>query len=325
MSAVPQTSQSSQSAASKPVYPFLRVIELYLANIPEWRGGQPLAQMLKIVADGTTNNLRIRFEIKKHSLTTESPSYIYVYNLSEALRNALAKASGTQQLGGIELEMKLGWQNVPLTTVFSGSLLACYSERQGADIVTTLISIAAFGAKVEAVISQTFNAGSSLISMITSLASQLPHVTIGQVNVADHKVGNQGWSHAGGAKDCLDELAKNYRFHHWIDKGIFHACDDTKSLAGSSPPLISFKNGFLMRVEPILVGPWQQFGGVTVQSLINPSVLVGGQYQLESKLNSKLNGVYTASSLNMSGDSHANQWDMKIESLLPDQTSGPIT
>jgi hypothetical protein len=295
-------------------YPFLRQVELYISNVPEWQGGGSQAQMVKIVGDGTTNTLRIRFELRKHCMSTAAPSLIHVYNLSSQLRNTLAKIAGKKE-GGSEIELKIGWQNTRVMTVFSGSLLACYSERQGPDIVTTLVSLAEFGSMVRTVISQTFNAGATLVSMIKSIAGQIPSVTIGQINVTDVTIGNQGWSHWGAAKNCLDRLARIYGFHYWFDNGVFHACDDAKVLSESAIPLVSYKNGRLKRVEPILTTPFQQFSGVTVQALIDPNVLVGGSVQVESKINPSLNNRYQVTTLTMTGDTHSNEWDMRIESL----------
>lgn len=76
-------------AASQSTYPYLRRVELYISSVPEWRGGGTAAQNIKIVGDGTTNNLRIRFEVRKQWISTGAPTHIYVYNLSKELRYSL--------------------------------------------------------------------------------------------------------------------------------------------------------------------------------------------------------------------------------------------
>ncbi len=306
---------STISTSPQPAYPFLRKAELYLSNIPEWRGGGSQSNMVLIPGDGTTSNLRIRFEIRKHQQSTAPPTFIYVYNLSQALRQMLAKIAG-KTLGGSEIELKVGWQNFPVTTIFSGTLLACFSERQEADIVTSLVSLSGAGGMMSTVLSQTWAGGSSLLAIIKNIAGQIPGVTVGQINVTDRQMGTQGYSMAGSAQQYLNDLAKTYGFHYGIDKGIFTACDDTKTLSETSTPLISFKNGFLKRIDPMLFASFQQVQGWTIQSLINPHVNVGASVQVESQINPQYNSVYPVNTLSITGDTHGNEWDMRIESLL---------
>jgi len=312
MSAIPQPSQNQSSQAA---YPFLRVAQLFISGVPEWRGGGAQSQMIQIIGDGTTSNLRIRFEIRKHQQSTSAPTFIYVYNLSQALRQTLAKIAG-KTLGGSEIELKVGWQNFPAATIFSGTLLACFSERQEADIVTSLVSLAGYGGMMSTVLSQTWAGGSSLLSIIKNIAGQIPGVTVGQINVTDRKMGTQGYSMAGGAQQHLNDLARTYGFRYGIDKGVFTACDDTKVLSETTVPLLSFKNGFLKRIEPMLFAPFQQVQGWTIQSLINPHVNVGASVQVESQINPQYNGKYPVNTLSITGDTHGNEWDMRIESLL---------
>ena len=195
------------------------------------------------------------------------------------------------------------------------SLLACYSMRQEADIVTNLVSLAVFGSIVRTVLSKTWNAGSSLVAMVKDIAGQIPNVTIGQVNITDKTMGNQGYTLWGPAKNNLDRLAKTYGFHYWFDRGVFNACDDPKSLTQASIPLISAQNGYLRRIEPILTTPFQIFSGVMIESLINPQVQVGGPVQVISEISPNLNNTYQVTTLSLTGDTHGNEWDMRIESL----------
>ena len=45
--------------------PWLRQVEIYIGPLQEWQGGGNQDLAVKMVGDGTNNNLRIRFEIRK--------------------------------------------------------------------------------------------------------------------------------------------------------------------------------------------------------------------------------------------------------------------
>ena len=154
-----------------------------------------------------------------------------------------------------------------------------------------------------------------LSDMISNLASQIPGVTIGEINVPSVAMNNQGYSDGGAVKDVLDRLAKDYGFTVCIDNGIFYAVTDGKGRAGAIP-VISYKNGFLKRVEPILVSFLQMNSGVMIQSLIDPRVNIGGLVQVESEINPQLNKTYQVHNYNATGDTHGNEWALRLESLF---------
>lgn len=301
--------------------PWLRRVEVYIDPLEEWRGGGDRKLAAKIVGDGTTEKLRIRFEIHKSIISTPAACHVYIYNLGTAFRSTLREgaavltADNIMKKRGAQVELKIGWENTAIVTAFSGTLYGVTLDREGPDIVTTLICLAGYGGTSRGLISQTWGGGTKLTSIVKTMAGKIPGITIGPINITERDMGSQGLSHCGLAKDGLDKLARSYGFSWWIDKGIFHAVDDEKALQGREV-MISYKNGTLLRAEPMLVSPFSKQRGTSIRALINPNVEPGHMVKLESEINPQLNGSYKVHDLVQTGDTHSSEWEMNISSFL---------
>ena len=291
--------------------PFIRQVELLIGPLEEWRGGGNQDLALRIFSDGSNDGLRIRFAVRKHIISTASPTVISVYNLGPKLRASLQKSNA-------QIVLRAGWANTGLTTIFSGSLLACVHQREGADIVTQLISLSGFGGCARTTIAGTFTEGASITEIVTGFAGVIPGVKVDPklIQISEHFVGSQGMSFPPiPVAEALDKLARVYGFSWWIDKGYFHALDDEQSISGGEV-FLSTNNGFLFRVEPMLVSPMQVKAGVSVHSLFNPGIEAGKTVRIESTVNPQLNGSYKVHTLSHSGDTHGSQWDTHVESWV---------
>ena len=289
--------------------PFLRHIELLIGPLKEWQGGGNSSVATKIIADGTNDQLRIKFSTRSHIISTASPSVINIYNITKELRNSLSQS-------GIQIVLRAGWSNTNILPVFQGGLLAAVTTREGADLVTTLTSLSAGDCLNRAVVSSTAQAGTKLAALVKSIASKIPgiNVTDKLIQVPDVSIGEQGFSFAGSAQDELNKLARTYGFNWWIDKGIFKAISDQKGFAGSIVT-VSSDNGFLIKADPILAAPWQIQYGVSITSLFNPLIEAGGVVNLKHALNPKLSGSYLVHSVSHNGDSHSSSWTTQTETF----------
>lgn len=296
--------------------PFNRQVEVMVGPLTEWEGGGSEDAAIRIYGDGTNDHLRIRFSVPKHIVSTTSPTEISLYNLSPGTRSALDKPEA-------QVVLKAGWSNVGLLSMFRGSLMAVVSSRDGADIVTKLLCIAAMGAINRTNISQTFGAGFPLSKMLADIAKKFPGVAVDErlIVVKDVSMGNQGYSTAGSAKDALDKLSRVHGFSWWISDGLFHALDDDKIFKEGSI-VISASNGFLRGAEPMLTTPFQVKRGVTIESLLNPFVTPGGSVSLTTKINPSLNGLYKVHELTHNGDTHADDWTTNIQTYLTGDVDG---
>ena len=289
--------------------PFLRQVEVLIGPTEEWRGGGNERQSIRLVGDGSSDNFAIKFTVNKHVISTASPSIIQVYNLSQALRESL-RSSETK------IVLRAGWKNTGLVQVFTGSLLYVSHQREGADIITNLISLAGYGGMSRTIISATFADLTKVRDIVKAFAMQIPGVTVDDklIDLPDLAAGSQGWSFAGPVNAGLDKLSRSYKFDWWINNGVFYALGHDKTITGTVK--LSSENGFLMRVEPMLATPMQKQIGVSIQSLFNPYVEPGRIVEVESAVNPRLNGRYKVHTLYHSGDTHSTQWTTSIDSWV---------
>lgn len=287
-------------------YPFGRQIKVQIFPLT--------GQAYTFEGDGSPQKLRIKFMINKRMGSTGIPSIIQIYNLTKETRNKLSEATGVTMI------VSAGWQNTKIIQLFIGSLLYATHQREGAAIVTSLMSIEGFFGLFKRVVTGTVLPGVKIQEVVETLAKQIPEVSVDKklIKVPDYVFGNQGYSYAGTIDKTLDRLARSYGFTWWIDNGVFYAKTDGQPLNTLDNVLINESNG-LLRADPMLsfAGDLRQDQqiGVTVSSLLNPRVKVGFYFTLQSILNDKLNGTYEVHNLTNIGDTHSNEWKSTIESL----------
>lgn len=298
--------------------PWLRQIEVRIGPLPEWRGselvsGPAQSQAIRLFGDGSNSGLRIRFSIRKHIVSTSTPSMVSVYNLSQELRNALRTT-------GMSITVRAGWLNDQLYDIFTGGIVSAYSHREGADIVTNIGCLTAWETRND-VVSMKFGPDSTLEELVKAFALRFRGVRVEDANIdiqGDIGVGGtRGTVFYGRLEDGLDKYGRAYGYSWRIQDGVFYAQMDKNPKASQKVAVVvSSSNGFLMRAEPLLAGPWQQLSGVSIYSLFNPLINPGTVVRLESAINPSLNNGYLAQTVNHSGDTHSNTWNTESETLI---------
>lgn len=289
--------------------PFIRNIQVEISSLRE-RESTSEPPMYVFFADGTPDHFRVSFAIHKHKITTATPTVIKIYNLKKETRDAITKRE-------LKITIKAGWSNQGLYTFFQGSIMNGVSRRQGPDIITEIYSLAAGGVLGDTVLNKCYQANFPLRDCIIDLAGQLPNVIVDpiSIDVKTKAFGSQGFMAHGSVCDTLDRLARIYGFSWHVNNGLFVAIDDKRVRPGIKA-LISYKNGYLLRAEPMLATPWQKQIGVSVSSWLHPSLEPGGKLQLVTELNDKLNGDYVVHRLQHTGDSHGQDYKSFVESWI---------
>jgi hypothetical protein len=281
------------------------------------------------VSDGSTNGLRIRFNVYHHIQSTDRPSTIEVYNLSSDTRKSL-QANKTGVILDIGYTSIDGSDKPQHLTILTGELMASFTRREGPDLITTLLVLSGAGlllnvAKVGTELDQP--AGSLPTGFVETIRGRkkisfAPPVggggstvklsdiikTIGQtiprclydeklVVIPDTIILPKMPTLHGNCASILNQLARTYRFSWNINaNNTFVAVHDDSAVVGNSIT-ISAENGNLIRVEPMLNGPLSQQNGVTITSVLNPNIIAkttGSKVMVISSVNSDLNNTSTA-------------------------------
>ena len=286
--------------------PFIRnvlvKISMPLNNADLSRGGKEYT----FKGDGSAEKLRIKFTVHKHMASTGIPSLIQIYNLTRESRQILsATADATMTLSA-------GWQNTQIVQIFKGALLYVTHQRDGANIVTNLMSIEGYFGSIKQVINATAPNGNQLQTLVYSLASEMPDIDVDMnfINVPNITFGNQGFTYAGTTDMTLDKLSRTYGFTWWIHNGIFYTKIDGQPFDYPSV-LVNESNG-LIRADPMLFlaadALENRQTGITVNTFFNPNIKAGGKIKLQSVLNDRLNGEYEVHNITHMGDTHGDSW-----------------
>ena len=294
-------------ATSNQNKPWLRRIVVTLGPLEEWRG-KAQGEVVQFESDGTPKGLKVTGTFQKTLMGMPTPSQVTVFNLASDTRNAI-RGSLTK------ITVQVGWQNTELHTLFQGSVLSAVSERNGADIITKISALPGYGSLVRGVSSKTFASGTPVKDVVTSLAGDLPGLTIGDSGMEGiiGIIGGGGWSFAGSTKDALTQLATEHGFSWHVDDGQFKAVGDKAKFGGVVE--LNGKNGGLISVVPTLTGPLQMQTGVKIKAIYVPGVTAGSSVKVNSDISPKLNGEYRVHTCNTSIDAYSDQWTMDIESF----------
>ena len=275
---------------------------------------------ISVVSDGTTNTLRVIVNVNKTIMGVPMPSKIQIYNLSAATRRALHTAFSKGSIVDIakanaftQVTISAGWQNTPLEKLFQGGILTCYTERQGADLITTIMALQGVGQLTTTPVSVSFTEGFPVATIAKALAEQIPGLTLGDVKGLDAVIGKGGWAREGSAKDVLTALASEYGFSWSIEDNKLNFLGDKTQFSGLLE--ISGDGGSLMSVNPILNGPMQMQVGVNIKAVYTPGARPGTTVRLRSGVMPTLNSDYMIHTATFALDCFSDSWTMDIESF----------
>lgn len=311
--------------------PWIRKIEVTVSGVPDWTAPQGAGMDVTFFADGSNDNLRIRFRISKHGSGYATPSVIEIYNLGPETRSALLVTSGN-------VTVNVGWDNTDMSLLFSGPLQSAYSRREGSDIITTLCCVSEMGItnRIIAESGGEWYMGPGMYlgtddpsnpgdgGVILNVASVFDGITVDpkDINVPGRVIGARGYTFSGSVRECLNELSRVYGFDWAVIDGRFQAVATGYGLQGEAVD-ISSEDGFLLRIEPILDNIFQhQLAAVSIQSLLLPLIKPARVVNVTAASNPSLSGAYYVHALTHSGDSHSNLWETICQTDLVNRSPG---
>lgn len=236
------------------------------------------------------NNLRISFEIEKTNESILNTANIKIYNLSEASRGQIKDlntvinlAAGYREYGGPKL-------------VFTGNVLRVNHKFNLPDIVTEIDGGDGAKAVREARQSISFEEGTEVKTVLEGVAGNLG-LDIRELPKDVKGVFEQGFSHIGPVKECLDKLCQRIESTWSIQDNQLQITKDS-SASVHAPVRVTQVDGLLERLERL--GDVRKFAindadqvitvGYRFRTLLNPDIQPGrivtltaysGRYRVE--------------------------------------------
>ncbi len=286
----------------------IRQAELIIGPLADYEGKGNTNEALRIYSSGRPQDIRIQFSVTKTISGALNELNLSVTNLKESTRNRI-RGHLTR------VEIKAGYlegERAGLRLVSTGGVMSSMPVRSGPDIVTNVTVLDGLGGTTRGVYRRSFGGNVAVNEVIKDIAKSMPGVELGKVDVPG-KLGASGRTFSGRAAELLDKLADQWGFSWSVQDGVFQAIEDTRSF--STIHVLSYRDGSLREVRPLLSGPMQIQTGVEIVGALNPDIRPGERVRVESSVNKSLDGTYTVHEHDLAGDTHGDEWSSTLRSL----------
>jgi hypothetical protein len=286
----------------------IRQVEVIIGPLAEYEGRGNPQQGIRIYSSGAENHLRVQFSVTKSISGALNELNLSITNLQESTRNRIrGHLTRVQVSGGY-----VNGDSAGLRRIATGGVLSSPPVRSDTEIVTSVTALDGLGGSVRGVYRRSFGPKIPIADVVKGVAGSMPGVEVGPVNVPGF-LGMSGRTFSGRAAEILDQLADQWGFSWSVQDGVFQAVEDTQPL--STIHTLSYRDGSLREVRPLLSGPMQLQTGVEIRGGLNPGIRPGEQVRVESGLNKSLDGVYTVHEHDLAGDTHGDEWSSTLRSL----------
>ena len=222
---------------------------------------------------------------------------IDVYNLAE--RNRLAMVKDTEESTNIEVLFSVGYRG-SRELIFNGRVQRGSNRREGADMVTQLYCLGVSGDFLRKFISKSVKA-----DQVDAILSGLSGIRRGKITELQQLIRPKVL--IGTAPRLLSDIVGNDATWY-VDNGALNILKDDEVIS-SFIPVVSAETGLINTPE-------REQKLVTFETLMNPSIKIGGLVNLKTKTAPHLNGVYKIQTIAYTGDNYGDAWYQMCTGLL---------
>ena len=254
--------------------------------------------------------LRINFEIEKTSKSNPNTTKIRVYNLNEDSKGILK----TKEDLTVILEIGYGSD---IDQVFIGDIERSFTQRKGADFITTIEADDGGQALAEAKLDKSYVAGTNLKTVIDDALKSMKNagsIIVGAVtNIKDEIVQN-GITVTGLSKTIVDNIASKQGMEFSIQDNEAQILDPEKD-TGESAIFLTPSTGLIGSPSLGLIGKKaSKVEGIIFKALIQTTKFRPGRaVQIESK---DFTGLTRISKVRFNGDTDAPAWFVNCEATI---------
>jgi len=215
----------------------------------------------------TVRDLRIDFEVAKGIGSKQNTATISIWNLTASHRKQMGEEFD-------KIELKVGYKNGPLSTIFKGNIRDVTHTKETADVKSEMECGDGDEAFSKGAVSKTFPAGTKPKEIVDYLAGEMPGATKGEMKGIDdlpaykRPVTLFGWSWSE-----MDKIGREHGFYWSIQNGQVEAVKNDQVLQGTT--VLSSETGMLSIPEIT-------DKGVKIKALLNPNIAPGRQIDVRS-------------------------------------------
>lgn len=249
---------------------------------------------------------RIAYSADKSDDATLNKLTLKIYNLSEAKRLRLVRDE--DGAGYFPLELKVGYQG-KLETIFRGSISTAGSTREGAEFVTGIECLDGGNDFLRGFVSTTVTTKAAAFDAILGT---MPNTARGKIGSATEIIRPKVL--VGNSIAVTQEM---------LDPGQKWFIDDERLNILRAGEIVSTFAPVISAATGLLNTPEAEKKTVTLNTMMNPSIKVGGLFRLISVTAPHLNGIYKASTITYSGDTDGNDWTQQVTGTIAENYAVP--
>jgi hypothetical protein len=242
--------------------------------------------------------MRIVFGVDKTVGGGQSKATIRIYNLQESNRLALVKDAESQKY--IPVSLAVGYNGSP-RLIFKGNMFKGSNRREGPDMVTELECFSGGYDLRNSFTSRTVRGGSP----IDALLSDMPNTGKGKLTAQQALIRPRVL--VGSSMKLIDDA---------IPPGATWYIDDEKLYIVKADEVISSYIPVVSAETGLLNTPTREMQKVTFETLMNPTIKIGGLCQLETVTAPHMNGTYRITEIGYSGDNYGADWSQQCTGML---------
>lgn len=255
-------------------------------------------------------DLRISFDIDKTSGSNPNTAKIQIYNLNKSNRGILKTKDD------LTLILEVGYGE-SLEQLFTGDVMRSFTQRSGADFITTIEVDDGGQALTEAKLDKSYEAGTNEKTIIEDALQAMKdtgQVIIGSLTALKDEVAQNGFSASGTAKGILDKIMPKQGLEFSIQDNEVQILEEDQD-TGEEAILLTPQTGLIGSPSVGLIGKKaKKTEGISFRALIQTTKFRPGR--LVNIVSRDMDGFFKIVKASFNGDTHSEPWFADCEAII---------
>jgi hypothetical protein len=225
---------------------------------------------------------------------------VEIFNLNRQHRESLVKDVDVNVTRYIPIELSVGYGD-KLNVIYKGSVLRGFNKRNGPDHITRLECLDGGLDLTQSFTSRAIVDNKNAVKMCLL---DMPNTTEGKIKARPDLIRPRVL--VGPTGEILDKLAGDDNF--FIDNEQVYMLGSDQVVTTNAA-----------RVNPstgLLDTPERDQGIITIETMLNPSIRLGGLVELESTTAPHLDGLYKVDTIGYKGEYDGSDWRQTVSGIL---------
>lgn len=243
--------------------------------------------------------LKIAFEATKSIAGGLNTLNLQIYNLTTANSQKFCKDPEQRKL--LRVTLKVGYQD-NLEVIFIGDVNRGFAGRQGADIVNSMQIFDGGQGSFYGFVSKTVKTREEVTK---TLIAQMPTVERGTITKQSEYI---------RPRVLVGNCSKIFK--NQLDSGYSYFIDDNKVYILKGNEYLANYISVVSAETGLVNTPERENSLVSFETMLNPSIKIGGLVDLKSTTAGYLNGIYRVQQIVTKGDNYGQDWKQRIVCML---------